>query len=510
MSKSGSSQLMEPDAAWGFWAACCFAYSDLACLINLSSRFHLAKRSCSWTSDAKLYLCTAPYTIPAPNNEYLKTLNVDMVVGLEEFFVPLAKQRASPAEHHGAGRVDDQDSGTPAQCTRLPHRLRAKDAAMRHQRFWLCGFIVLLAMSVSILAKRGTSLRGGAWNTAFRLGRSASRRSFLFSSSSGSSQAPKGTKAAGGASASESAVAAWQNYDNPVSHYSHYDITVGFQPKSREDTNKFARNQRKSSPASQLPSGEDNLFVSKEIEGGFVTLGVADGVGGWAEAGYDSSAISRELCLFIKQGFELATASELRSLSPRELLKSAFEQVTSSPKVEIGGTTACVGILSPDRLLKVANLGDSWCGVFRKEKLVHETSFQTHNFNTPFQLAKIPRPIVRKAEVEGRRYIIDTPDMADEYSWQLERNDIIMFATDGVTDNVVPQDIEVFLQDNISAKLTPEEMGKATTKFVQEVVKVSKDPNFPSAFAQELSRLTGQKYLGGKEDDITVVVARVL
>lgn len=84
-----------------------------------------------------------------------------------------------------------------------------------------------------------------------------------------------------------------------------------------------------------------------------------------------------------------------------------------------------------------------------------------------------------------------------------------MFATDGVTDNVVPQDIETYLQDYVAPDLTPEQIGKATTRFVEEVVKVSKDANFPSAFAQELSRLTGQKYLGGKEDDITVVVARV-
>ena len=381
---------------------------------------------------------------------------------------------------------------------------------MHYKRFWLCAFITLIAMSVSLLAKRGAWPRGSHLNSAFRLGRTVPRRSFSFSSSSsGSSKALKGPAPPLGPLPGHSTATACHNYDNAVSHYSHYDIAVAFQPKTREDTNKFARKQRKSIPASQLPSGEDNLFVSKEREGGYVALGVADGVGGWAEAGYDSSAISRELCLFIRQDFELATASDLVNLTPRELLKAAFEQVTSSPKVEIGGTTACLGILSPDRQLKVANLGDSWCGVFRDQKIVHETTFQTHNFNTPFQLAKIPRQIVRKAELEGRRYIIDTPDMADEYSWQLQKGDIVMFATDGVTDNVVPQDIETYLQDYVAPDLTPEQIGKATTRFVEEVVKVSKDANFPSAFAQELSRLTGQKYLGGKEDDITVVVARV-
>lgn len=84
-----------------------------------------------------------------------------------------------------------------------------------------------------------------------------------------------------------------------------------------------------------------------------------------------------------------------------------------------------------------------------------------------------------------------------------------MFATDGVTDNVVPKDIEIFLKDHLEDKQNAR-LDEVAKKFVSEVVKVSKDANFPSAFAQELSRLTGQKYLGGKEDDITVVLVKVV
>ena len=76
-----------------------------------------------------------------------------------------------------------------------------------------------------------------------------------------------------------------------------------------------------------------------------------------------------------------------------------------------------------------------------------------------------------------------------------------------VTDNVIPKDIEIFLKDQLSDGNNKLDVVAKT--FVKEVAKVSKDTNFPSAFAQELSRLTGQKYLGGKEDDITVVIVRV-
>lgn len=286
-----------------------------------------------------------------------------------------------------------------------------------------------------------------------------------------------------------------------------YDVSVAFQPKNRTESNLFkAKNSPKSTSAIESPSGEDNLFVSQQSEDGYISLGVADGVGGWSEAGYDSSAISRELCAQMKAIFE--SSNEKVSLTPKNLLNNAFDNILQSPKVEIGGTTACLGILTPDYKLKVANLGDSWCGVFRDYKLINETSFQTHNFNTPYQLAKIPKQIMKQAESQGKRYIIDNPNMADEYLWNLQKNDIIIFATDGVTDNVIARDIEIFLQDQFDSNSNPD-LDKISKKFVKEVVKVSKDPNFPSAFAQELSKLTGQRYLGGKEDDITVVFIKV-
>lgn len=281
---------------------------------------------------------------------------------------------------------------------------------------------------------------------------------------------------------------------------SQFNITFAYQPKDREETNLFKKKNKKPSPALESPTGEDNLFVSKVVDGK-VAVGVADGVGGWSEAGYDSSAISRELCNFIKETFESSS-----STSPTDLLIESFDKVLKSPKVEIGGTTACLGVFTPDLKLHVANLGDSWCGLFRDYKLINETNFQTHNFNTPFQLAKIPPQIIKQAQLNGKRYIVDKPDFADTYTWDLKQGDIVLFATDGVTDNIIPNDIEIFLRDSFEKNL---DQKVITSNFVKEVVKVSKDPNFPSAFAQELSRLTGQRYLGGKEDDITVVMVKV-
>lgn len=295
------------------------------------------------------------------------------------------------------------------------------------------------------------------------------------------------------------------NYDKAsFDKFINYHVAVAFEPKNRKVSNIFKQNRTKT-PAEILPSGEDNLFVSQQSPDGYFAVGVADGVGGWSDAGYDLSAISRELCHFMKTSFE--ESGDKCNATPRDILKAAFVDVQASPKVEIGGTTACVGVFTPDKKLKVSNLGDSWCGVFRDFKCIEETDFQTHNFNTPYQLSKIPEQIVRQAEREGRRYISNTADDCDDYEWQLRTDDIVIFATDGVTDNVIPEDMGRFLLDQIGET---QSMETLSSKLVKEVVKVSKDKHFPSAFSQELSRLTGQKYLGGKEDDITIVVVRVL
>ncbi|KAH3672335.1 hypothetical protein WICMUC_004307 [Wickerhamomyces mucosus] len=277
-----------------------------------------------------------------------------------------------------------------------------------------------------------------------------------------------------------------------------YNVAVAFQPKDREE-NKLIRSNSKSDSKSSAESftGEDNYFVAKKSLSE-MAAGVADGVGGWNELGYDSSAISRELCNSIKEIY-LSHKDQIEFNEPKSLLEDAFNKILREKIVKVGGTTACLGVFKPDGILKVANLGDSWCGVFRNYSLILETKVQTHAFNTPFQLAIVPKEIKSRG-----RFIMDKPIQADEYEFKLKKDDIVIFATDGVIDNIDTKDIEIFLNDNKETALN--ELSKV---FVDNVVKLSKDEAFPSVFSQELSRLTGQFYSGGKEDDITVVFVKV-
>jgi len=277
-----------------------------------------------------------------------------------------------------------------------------------------------------------------------------------------------------------------------------YTASVAFQPKERDENkfvNEFFKFKRVDSP-----TGEDNYFIAQRSKGE-TAVGVADGVGGWAEMGYDSSAISRELCKAIEEGYLNSKDNEASSY-PKSLLEEAFKKIKANQVVKVGGTTACLGVFQPNGLLRIANLGDSWCGIFRENKLIAETKVQTHGFNTPYQLAIIPSEILDRKD--GSRFIMDKPLDSDEYEFQLMKNDVVLFATDGVIDNIDIKDVEIFLKDNENTNL-----NDLSKNFVTQVNKLSTDENFPSVFSQELSKLTGQFYTGGKEDDITVVFVKV-
>ncbi|SMN18431.1 similar to Saccharomyces cerevisiae YHR076W PTC7 Type 2C protein phosphatase (PP2C) [Maudiozyma saulgeensis] len=279
-----------------------------------------------------------------------------------------------------------------------------------------------------------------------------------------------------------------------------YKSVVAYQPKDRDDVI-----YQKLKDSIMSPTGEDNFFIQANSVSDLYA-GVADGVGGWAEHGYDSSAISRELCKTMAEISSTLNPTKIQ-LTPKEIIDEAYKKIKNDKVVQVGGTTAVATHFDANGTLTVANLGDSWCGVFRNEKLTYQTKFQTVGFNAPYQLAIIPNAMLKEAAARGGSYIQNIPSDADEYSFQLQKDDVVIIATDGVTDNIATDDMEIFLKDKKVETNT--NLQQVANAFVKDVVKLSKDPNFPSVFAQEISKLYGKEYRGGKEDDITVVMVKV-
>ncbi|CCH62478.1 hypothetical protein TBLA_0H01920 [Henningerozyma blattae CBS 6284] len=275
----------------------------------------------------------------------------------------------------------------------------------------------------------------------------------------------------------------------------HYVAEAAFQPKDRSSII-----YQKLANSVDSPTGEDSYFIASNSYND-IYIGVADGVGGWAERGYDSSAISRELCSSMK-----ALCRAQTELTPKQLLSKGYNKIKSDGIVKVGSTTANVAHLTRNGILNVANLGDSWCGVIRDSKIVFQTKFQTVAFNAPYQLSVIPDFILEEAKKLGSSYIMNIPLDADEYSFQLQKEDIVLLATDGLVDNIEPNDIALFISNRFASKDNSKSIVQSLLNYAE---KLSKDPNYESVFAKEFTKMSGQYYVGGKEDDITMIYVQV-
>lgn len=305
-----------------------------------------------------------------------------------------------------------------------------------------------------------------------------------------------------------------------------YKVAEAYAAKSRLDDD----GPPKPPPGGRAGTGEDSFFRAKwtrqGAERGAVSLGVADGVGGWATIGIDPSRFSHSLCKRMASLFA-SHDGEQQPVSPLYLLDTAFDELVSKGEEYAGGSTACVGVASArSGVLRTANLGDSGFFVLRKGRIYARSEPQTHKFNTPYQLAIVPQKMLREHEARhgGSRQICDMPTDADTDHVQLEHGDVVVFATDGLTDNLYAHEVLSLVtqgmleykswyltdREHIDAASDPSHGCQAIARaLVRAAMNASLDPNLNSPFAAQLRKDLGFLSQGGKPDDITVLVLTV-
>ncbi|CAE6522094.1 unnamed protein product [Rhizoctonia solani] len=268
-------------------------------------------------------------------------------------------------------------------------------------------------------------------------------------------------------------------------------------------------------------AGEDFFYVAQSINNSGVSLGIADGVGGWSEDGVDPSLFSQALMYFASKHASSSWAGEPdfdpiegtsspekanKSLSPVEIMSMAYQDVLNEPSVECGSSTACiVNIDAQTGKLSAANLGDSSFSILRSSSIFHEQKPQTHYFNCPRQLAKLlptQRPHLR---------IMDLPEHAGIFLTQLRHDDLVILSTDGLGDNVHPG--EVLALASLLRRGTADQPGVNFSQIFADklaeyavVCMHSYDKISPFELAAQEE---GYKHIGGKIDDVTIVTAHI-
>ena len=270
-----------------------------------------------------------------------------------------------------------------------------------------------------------------------------------------------------------------------------------------------ARGENLPHPDKTVKGGEDAWFarVARASDGG--ACGVADGVGGFNDQGVDPGLYARVLA------YEALGAMERdEATTPREAMTEA-QRRTKLP----GAATMCVVRLDGDRLT-CANVGDSGFRVVRSGAVVSASTAQQHYFNCPFQLA------YEELAKDG-----DSASDAELYDIVVREGDIVVLGSDGLFDNVFDEEIASVVSRAFAGAGDASSKSQAAAKALVKVAREhASDKKYDSPYAREMAKsetdkggapkpvglfggfqqMLGGGNLGGKMDDITVIVAGVV
>ncbi|GFY98177.1 protein phosphatase 2C family protein [Actinidia rufa] len=223
------------------------------------------------------------------------------------------------------------------------------------------------------------------------------------------------------------------------------------------------------------PRGEDAHFICREEN----TIGVADGVGGWAKRGVDAGEYARDLMTYSI----IALHNQPKgAVDPKMVLYQAYSNTKAK-----GSSTACIITLTAN-VLRAINVGDSGFKVIRGGKIVYQSPIQQSSFNCPYQLGND----------------IGHPNIAMDLEVAVEAGDIVVAGTDGLLDNMHGSEIEeVINRSMVEGEEDPQQLACSIANLAL-YNSFDKYTDTPYSLA---ARKAGHAHRGGKVDDITVIVA---
>lgn len=215
--------------------------------------------------------------------------------------------------------------------------------------------------------------------------------------------------------------------------------------------------------------GEDSFFIYEKNQKVYST-GMADGVGGWNELGFNPAIISRKLMKYAHENYN-------NNQLPQELLEIAYNKVKNDEEIEGGGTTCCIitlDYINNKPIIRSSNVGDSGYIIIRNGKIIVQSLITRTLHGSPHQLSIIPR------SHQGLG-IVNTAikDSVIEFHY-IQKGDIIILATDGLWDNV-------YDKDNFISEIKDTSMDIMAKKIVEYAISCDIKPDDITVIVLELT-----------------------
>jgi protein phosphatase PTC7 len=266
-------------------------------------------------------------------------------------------------------------------------------------------------------------------------------------------------------------------------------------------------------------AGEDAASTTDHM------LVVADGVGGWANKGVNPGLYSRKLTETIASIFSSMSPSEQAAVDLKKLVHKSNHIAADA---HLGSATCTVVRLKDATTLETLNVGDSGYSIHRRVVSENPGEFELEvvyasvpgqkGFNFPYQL--------------GGQYgdQIYEPNVTDgPNTHELQDKDVIVVVSDGIIDNMDPHEYHDCIRryqwsdslfgDEVKTAFHARYKGYFDDKelvsysavadcIARKAYFLGKDRSYHSPFARSAANY-GKQFVGGKHDDITVVVAQV-
>jgi protein phosphatase PTC7 len=256
--------------------------------------------------------------------------------------------------------------------------------------------------------------------------------------------------------------------------------------------------------AKRATGGEDALAIYEGM------ICVADGVGGWNEVGVDPSKYSKELCENIKREFvQYGHRYDY-------ILKKIFIKAAKNTNSQ-GSATFCMASLDMEKnYLHTLNLGDSGYMIIRDlaYKSVYEKIQSSKEENIKDQSDSIDLKVIFKSDEQQHEFNFpyqvgthgDPPESSEIRVHDFKENDIIVLGTDGLWDNLYEEQILNVIKPFYQISYKIKDLDYVASLIAEYAEKLSLNPKYRSPFSVKSKGL----YLGGKADDITIIVAQIV
>ena len=184
-------------------------------------------------------------------------------------------------------------------------------------------------------------------------------------------------------------------------------------------------------------------------------------------------------------------------------------------------------------------MGDSGFVQLRLNAVNHYSNPQTHAFNTPYQLSIVPPRILALSRAFGGGPLHDMPKDSSVTTHEVRHGDVLVFATDGVWDNLSPTDLlklvsrqmmgfeawvnsskgtevsdkiyKLTEEDGIALQVENTLQTNLAVNIVGEAKSASMNTKRDGPFAKEIHKYyPDEDWHGGKVDDICAVIAIVI